>query len=284
MRHRFILCLVVLIWLLSFCLPASAEDEVPAAWDLTFETDDVLAAAKEACLIFGGQGYWENGRVQTVGIVVLEQTIGCAGSEQHDANEMIELSLYTARCVFDISSGTPEYIAGGLKPFKLVFERTGDGYRLLSYQKPEDGTENAASTKRIFGEALYQDIAKRQFDYAELASQDAADDAEAYIRYLQTGEKTDVWYEFLPSGTEPDAAQIVLSSVAGGYPSYTGMSAGYRAGKLYTLSVEGEQSYSGRLTFSCFDAIGNQLESFSVQVVDGRLQVLDGELPELVYE
>ena len=61
-------------------------------------------------------------------------------------------------------------------------------------------------------------------------------------------------------------------------------SAGYRPGRLYTLSVEGEQSYSGILTYRCLDTAGNPLESFTVQVIDGKLRVLDGVLPELGYE
>ena len=275
MKHRFILCLIALILCCACCLPASAEYDTPDAWDLTFETDDVIAAAKEVCLIYGGQGSWEKGQVQTVGCVVLRQ---------NESDDKIELALYTARSVFDCSSGAPEHIAGGLKPIKLIFEKEGNGLRLLSYQKPEDGAKNAASQERIFGKALHLDIAKRQFEYAELALQDAAEDADDYITYLQTGEKTRVWYEFLPSGTQPKARQIVLSAVSAGYPSYSGVSAGYRPGRWYTLSVEGEQSYSGILTFRCLDTAGNPLESFTVQVIDGELHVLDGTLPELEYE
>ena len=233
MKHRFILCLIALILCCACCLPASAEYDTPDAWNLTFETDDVIAAAKEVCLIYGGQGSWEKGQVQTVGCVVLEQ---------NESDDKIELALYTARSVYDCSSGSPERIAGGLKPVKLIFEKEENELRLLSYQKPEDGAENAASRERI------------------------------------------VWYEFLPSGTEPKARQILLSAISAGYPSYSGVSAGFRPGRLYTLSVDGEQSYSGILTFCCFDTAGNSLESFTVQVIDGKLHVLDGVLPELVYE
>lgn len=275
MKRRYILCLIALILFSACCLPAFAEQDAPDAWNLTFETDDVLAAAKEVCLIYGGQGSWEKGQVQTVGCVVLRQ---------NESEDKIELALYTARSVYDCSSGSPQRIAGGLKPVKLIFEKDGNGFRLLSYQKPEDGAKNAASQERIFGKALHLDIAKRQFEYAELALQDAAEDADDYITYLQTNKKTRVWYEFLPSGTQPKARQIVLSAVSAGYPSYSGVSAGYRPGRLYTLSVEGEQSYSGILTFRCFDATGNPLESFTVQVIDGELHVLDGTLPELEYE
>ena len=275
MKHRFLLCLIALILFAACRLPSFAEYDTPDAWDLTFETDDVIAAAKEACLIYGGLGSWEKGQVQTVGCVVLEQ---------NESDDKIELALYTARSVFDCSSGAPEHIAGGLKPIKLIFEKEGNGLRLLSYQKPEDGAKNAASQERIFGKALHLDIAKRQFEYAELALQDAAEDADDYITYLQTNKKTRVWYEFLPSGTQPKARQIILSAISAGYPSYSGVSAEYRPGRLYTLSVDGEQSYSGILTFCCFDTAGNSLESFTVQVIDGKLHVLDGVLPELVYE
>ena len=275
MKHRLILGLIALILFSACCLPAFAEYDTPDAWNLTFETDDVIAAAKEVCLIYGGLGNWEKGQVQTVGCVVLKQD---------ESDEKIELALYTARSVFDCSSGSPEYIAGGLKPVKLIFEKEENGLRLLSYQKPEDGVENAASRERIFGKALHQDIAKRQFEYTELALQDAAEDADDYMTYLQTNEKTRVWYEFLPSGTEPKAQQIILSSISAGYPSYSGVSAEYRPDRLYTLSVDGEQSYSGILTCSCFDPTGNPLESFTVQVIDGELHVLDGVLPELGYE
>lgn len=275
MKHRFILCLIALILCCACCLPASAEYDTPDAWNLTFETGDVIAAAKEVCLIYGGLGIWEKGQVQTVGCVVLEQ---------NESDDKIELALYTARSVFDCSSGSPERIAGGLKPVKLIFEKEGNGLRLLSYQKPEDGAENAASRERIFGKALHLDIAKRQSEYTELALQDAAEDADNYMTYLQTNKKTRVWYEFLPSGTQPKARQIILSAISAGYPSYSGVSAEYRPGRLYTLSVDGEQSYSGILTFCCFDTAGNSLESFTVQVIDGKLHVLDGVLPELVYE
>ena len=128
MKHRFILCLIALILCCACCLPASAEYDTPDAWNLTFETDDVIAAAKEVCLIYGGLGIWEKGQVQTVGCVVLEQ---------NESDDKIELALYTARSVFDCSSGSPERIAGGLKPVKLIFEKEGNGLRLLSYQKME---------------------------------------------------------------------------------------------------------------------------------------------------
>ena len=160
MKRRFVLCLIALILFSACCMPALAEQDAPDAWNLTFETDDVLAAAKEVCLIYGGQGSWEKGQVQTVGCVVLRQ---------NESEDKIELALYTARSVFDCSSGAPEHIAGGLKPIKLIFEKEGNGLRLLSYQKPEDGAKNAASQERIFGKALHLDIAKRQFEYAELA-------------------------------------------------------------------------------------------------------------------
>lgn len=180
MKHRFILCLIALILCCACCLPASAEYDTPDAWNLTFETDDVIAAAKEVCLIYGGLGIWEKGQVQTVGCVVLEQ---------NESDDKIELALYTARSVFDCSSGSPERIAGGLKPVKLIFEKEGNGLRLLSYQKPEDGAENAASRERIFGKALHLDIAKRQSEYTELALQDAAEDADDYMTYLQTNKR-----------------------------------------------------------------------------------------------
>lgn len=275
MKYKFILCLIALILFSACCLPASAAYDTPDAWNLTFETDDIMAAAKEACLIYRGMGFWERGQVQTIGCVVLEHS---------ESDEKIELALYTARSVFDCSSGSPERIAGGLKPVKLIFEKEENGFRLLSYQQPEDGSKNAASRERIFGKALHLDIGKHQFEYAELALQDAAEDAQDYIMYLQTNEKTRVWYEFLPSGTEPKARQIVYSSISPGYPSYCGVSANYKPDRLYTLSVDGEQSYSGILTFRCFDAAGNPLESFTVQVIDGKLHVLDGVLPQLRYE
>ena len=66
MKHRFILGLIALILFSACCLPAFAEYDTPDAWNLTFETDDVIAAAKEVCLIYGGLGNWEKGQVQTV--------------------------------------------------------------------------------------------------------------------------------------------------------------------------------------------------------------------------
>ena len=207
MKHRFILCLIALILCCACCLPASAEYDTPDAWNLTFETDDVIAAAKEVCLIYGGLGIWEKGQVQTVGCVVLEQ---------NESDDKIELALYTARSVFDCSSGAPEHIAGGLKPVKLIFEKEGHGLRLLSYQKPEDGAENAASRERIFGKALHLYIAKRQSEYTELSLQDNDEDADDYMTYLQTNNNTRVWYEFLPSGTQPKARQIILSAMSAG--------------------------------------------------------------------
>lgn len=56
MKHRFILCLIALTLFPVFCLPASAEYDVPDVWNLTFATEDVMAAAKEVCLIYGGLG------------------------------------------------------------------------------------------------------------------------------------------------------------------------------------------------------------------------------------
>ena len=123
MKRRFILCLIALILFSACCLTAFAEYAPSDAWNLTFETDDVIAAAKEVCLIYGGLGNWEKGQVQTVGCVVLEQ---------NESEDKIELALYTARSVFDCSPGSPERIAGGLKPVKLIFEKAENGFRLLS--------------------------------------------------------------------------------------------------------------------------------------------------------
>ena len=107
-------------------------------------------------------------------------------------------------------------------------------------------------------------------------------DANAYLRFLTTGVKDGVWSEILSTGSDETACDVILHTFIGWYPCCAGSTV-YLEGKdrqptrLYTVSIEGEQSYSGILTFDCYDPEGNRVEHCKFQVVEGEIIVLEGE-------
>ena len=261
--------------MVSFCLcmmcllNVCAAEAVPQCWNIEVTADDALQAAKQICLLYCGTGYWEKASIQTVGTVLL--------SEERNEDQ-ITLCLYTSREVYDTSSGTPVTLAGSRRPVRMVLEYSDNAYRLLSYQQPEDGMENYRSKISIFGENLGNQIVENEEDLGYLAEQDALQEAENYI-----AGKKGVWLEFLQPGVNPNAAKLVTQSLPGWYPAYEGVAISYKYGKMYTLSIEGDMSYSGILTFRSFDRDGNELTDVQLQVKDERVCVLEGEMPDL-YE
>ena len=255
--------------------PAADEGNVPAAWNMVFETDDVMVAAKEACLIFQGCDYQSDAQVSVM---------GCCVVEQEETDEWISLALYTALQSYDVSSGEAVYMSGQGKAVKLTFAKEDGAFRLLSYREPRSGDGIWYETHMaIFGQSLGQELLSNPFPYFDDARHDADQDANAYLRYLETGIKDGVWKEILLTGSNENACSIIHQTFIGWYPGCVGSTVylkGYdkQPTRLYTVSIEGEQSYSGILTFDCYDTEGNRVEHCRFQVVEEEIVVLEGEI------
>ncbi len=255
--------------------PAADEGNVPAAWNMVFETDDVMVAAKEACLIFQGRYYRSDAQVWTMGLCLVEQ---------EGTDEWISLALYTALQSYDVSSGEAVNVSGQGIPVKLTFAKEDGAFRLLSYQEPEESESAWYNTHlAIFGESLGRELVSNPFPYARSSYQDAAEDAAAYLRFLTTGVRDGVWSEILSTGSDETACEVIHQTFIGWYPSCAGSEVyldtySKQPTRLYTVSIEGEQSYSGILTFDCYDTEGNRVEHCKFQVVDGEIVVLEGEI------
>ncbi len=255
--------------------PAADEGNVPAVWNMVFETDDVMVAAKEACLIFQGRDHRSEAQVWTMGLCLVEQ---------EETAEWISLALYTALQSYDVSSGEAVNMSGQGQAVKLTFAKEDGAFRLLSYREPKEGDYYWYYTHlAIFGESLGQELLSNWDLYLSVARQDAMKDANAYLRFLTTGVKDGMWSEILSTGSDETACDAVLHTFIGWYPCCAGSTV-YLEGKdrqptrLYTVSIEGEQSYSGILTFDCYDTEGNRVEHCKFQRVEAAIRVREGEI------
>jgi hypothetical protein len=257
--------------LLSLAVNATSEtyNDIPSLWNIEVEAKDVISAAKQICLMYQGNGYWEKADIQTMGVHVLSQS---------EEASKITLCLYTSHGVFDVSSAAPNNLAGGYIPVRIVLNHVDNKYLLDSYQEPEDGSDYYESMRAIFGKEMANDIAKNQFDYGNQADQDALNEVHHYM----SGE-SGTWIEFLDTGSNPLAEDIVTKSLPGEYPSFEGKTISVLYKRIYALTIEGEKSYSGTLTYQSFDIAGNQLSSVKLRVVGNEIKILDGEMPPL-YE
>ncbi len=272
MVRKFLLLLSVLLCLQ---IPGLAEEKgaVPEAWGITFETDDVAAAARLACLTYDGIGYWDDAAFQTVGIHVFSQ---------EEDGDTITLKLYSAHSVYQILDGMPNEVSGGSNPVLLAFRRQGNALVLTQYRTAGDGSERWDNVCDMFGETLAYDALKNSEQYAAMARRDALQIAQQYI-LADADEKLSLpCIAFLPSGSNPAAADIVHSSVSGWFPSHAGKWISEEYSTMFSLTVEGEESYSGILTYESFNPAGERLAYVKVQVEGETLNILDGTLPSMV--
>lgn len=269
MTLKKLVLLLISLLLIAFIAVSETNDNTSSAWHVEIQAKDVVSAAKQICLMYRGNGYWERADIQTMGVRVL--------SQKEEASQTT-LCLYTSRGVFDVSLGSAKRLAGSYLPVCIVLSRVDNKYVLDSYQEPEDGSRYYSSMQAIFGKELAYDIAKNQFVYGDQADQDALNEVDHYL----SGENG-TWIEFLDTGSNPLAARIVINSLPGWYPSFEGKTISFLYKRMYTLAVENETSYSGTLTFQSFDIVGEQLSYVKLRVVGNEIMVLEGEMPPL-YE
>jgi len=271
---RLVMRLLVVLCLISVSV-AFSEGNIPEEWNLIFETEDEITAAKQACLMFDSLGEWEKADVQTVGLSVLDE---------QTENARITLLLYVSHSVYDTSSGTPDQIAGSLHTAKIVFEKQENGYRLLTYMVPEDGSSYSSSMKKMLGKELAKQVMSGEADsYEEAAVADADAEAANYILHLSDDTVTGTWIEPMETGSNSNAKRVVRDSFPGSCPDFIGKTVWQQVGKLYVLSVEGEQTYSGTITLEIYDESGSRVSYVKVIAEGKKLNVLEGELPD-IYE
>ena len=266
--------LIILAFILIFIQfrpIAEAENAiVPSSLDISFQTDDVITAAHKACMIYDGMGYWQDAEFQTVGLHIFNQ---------EEIDNTITLRLYASRRVYSITDGNIKEVAGSHYPVLISFVRNEDTLQLIQYQIPEEGSQYWKDMNAMFGKALANDIAKNREKYAKSATANAMQIAEQYLNATDDEKASLPCITFLNSGTISGSRDIILKSISGRYPVYIGKSISFVDKKLYTLSVEGEQSFSGILTYESFNSTGERIAYVKINVDENKLNVLDGELP-----
>ena len=133
----------------------------------------------------------------------------------------------------------------------------------------------------MFGETLAYDALKNSEQYAAMARQDALQIAQQYILANEDEKLSLPCMAFLTSGSNPAAANIVHGSVSGWFPSHAGKWISEEYSTMFSLTVEGEQSYSGILTYESFNPAGERLTYVKLQVEGETLNILDGALPSM---
>lgn len=268
-----LIVLVLMLLYVQFPGIAEIDNTIPNSWGMIYETTDPITAARQVCLAFNSTGYWKDAEFQTVGLYIFNQ---------EENSESITLQLYASRRVYKVVKGKIKEVAGSHYPALISFMRNEYSLQLTRYQIPEeDSSQYWKDMIAMFGETLANDIAKNSEKYAKLAKEDASLIAEQYISASENEKNTIPCISFLHSGTDSKAADIIQKSISGRYPFYAGKAISYVDGILYTLSVEGESSLSGILTYESFSQKGEQLTYVKVQVDGKTLKVIDGELPSL---
>ncbi|MDR0896958.1 MAG: hypothetical protein LBN04_03790 [Oscillospiraceae bacterium] len=264
---------LVLLALLLCATIAQAElpSAIPEVWNLVYEANDVMTAAKLAYITHNGLGYWENSAIRTAGFYVVNQ---------ETEGNITTLDVYGVSQHYAVSSGVPVREGSGFRPARIVLSQQGNTYTLLVYQEPGDGTDLWDDMGEIFGEDTRALMIKNQDEYRRQAMLDGDAEAEKYTEYLKTGVANGAWVELLHDGSTPGAAMIVQSALPIGYPAYVGKNVRYRYEKMYSLTVEGENSFSGILTYDCIDAAGEVLIHVKFTVKDGGIEVLEGTMPD----
>lgn len=277
MKSRFLIILCAALLFMQ-CSATAGAASASGGNKPVVEEKDCLTAAKRICLLFQGNGDWENADMETVGCCLL-------ASPQREG-DIYHILLLTVHSVFDTSSGTPKRLAGSRVPVIMALRelRTGT-YQLVDYLPMEDGADIGTWIRDTYDSDMpaFWDKERKEALY-KAAEQDAVNTAQAYIESLNGKECPGVWNVFLQSGSDPDAKRIVRGSIDGNYPYFEGIRIWAAKNRTYELSVEGEQSYSGILTFSSYDENGEPLSHVTLQVQNHQLVILEGELPAIVYE
>lgn len=264
-----VLCLVLMM---AIRLPAYGESD---SFQLTIRlvghsVEDVI---RKVCVIH--QCGFENREEAAI------EAVGCSIMRLEQNDSQIVAYVYTAATTFGVSSGSLERLGGSLLPVKIVLTQVNENeYDLVSYHRPEDGMNYGKSIKTIFTEDLYGRIMSSAIDEdVAVAEADAMRIGEAYMAYCNGGEDTGEWIKVLSTGSNPKAREA-LNTIQCSLPGSIGTYVWTEYDRVLLLAVEGEQSYSGILTYSIVDHKDNWEYQFTVQTNGDRLEVLAGELPE----
>lgn len=264
--------LIFVVMLLSTTYAFS--DTLPLA-SCTKEYASLDDAVQDTALLYLGYGFWPDADIEVV---------GCEIMEQHIEGENLVTSAFLCHGVYDIGVDKVELVAGGLTPARLTFRFAApSGYTIIDFQTPRDGEHLENDIKEMFSDDVYSMIYNNDGDRykMEKLAQESADNIAKKYSSRGVNENEGIWRTFLTTGSNARAFDILLDS-----PLYSGderfpffegdvISNGVR----YRLSIEGEKSYSGTLSFSSYSLDGTELSYCKVVVEDDRLVLLDGQYP-----
>lgn len=269
---------LILILLCSQCLSVLAEESFTfAEYGLCFQDTDVMAAVKRICLLFQGNGSWADAEIETV---------GCYLMDEQKTDSSYTLLVYTTHSVYDLDASAPKYLAGSHYPVVIKFAQAQQGqFKFISYSPQEDGADMAKWISQQYGShfSLTLTASHKDFFYNQ-ARQDADRTAQICLSGQKASLAPHTWHEFLKSGSNAQAMQLVADAIDSKYPTYAGCCILDVFKCRYQLSLEGENSYSGILTFSSYDQHGMQLSYVRLQAQGDQLVILDGQLPPIPYE
>jgi hypothetical protein len=232
-------------------------------------------AVRDSALVHFAIGYYPQAEFTVVGVSIMEQLA--------EGDNLI-VSATLCPVTIDTDSIQPTVIAGMLTSARIIYRMSSSNdYEEIEFLTPRDGDDLWRDTKLIFSEDVFTQIYELEDGKRKqhrLAQEDADKETTLYISGDQNARA--VGREYLKTGTNPKAFDIYrmspLDSSAYGYeyPYFEG-DVIWR-GKRYRLSIEGEKSYSGILTFESFDLQWNPLSYCKIIIEDEELVVLDGSL------
>lgn len=133
-----------------------------------YSTD--LESAISQAILSNGRGHYLSGETVAEGHIVLETT---------DENDEVVVYALTSYGEYGFENGIFTKVSGtGIIPAQIIFQKDENGYMLVEYNMPKDGTEYAKSIKEMFPKALagravnYTDwdaekCYKQEYQYAE---------------------------------------------------------------------------------------------------------------------
>ena len=266
------LTMLVCVFHLALCgISCGVCEESPVSILLSGES--IEAVIRKACMVYQcGFDNRPEASMETVGISIL-------GFDQDGPLNVAYVQ--TAHHTFGVSNGRLQKVGSSQNTVKVTLENVGQAeYRLVSYFQREDGDEYNASVERIFPADVAQHILSSSIENdIDHANADALRIGNAYLEYCQGAEDSGEWVELLPVGSNPQAP-AALNTLYCRLPTSPGTFIWEGYDIVFTLTVEGEQSLSGILTYTIVDQNKNQEYHFTVQADEDNLIVLDGNPPE----
>lgn len=167
----------------------------------------------------------------------------------------------------------------------------GNWYKEIEFIKPRDGLIDKDVIEIFSDDVIKQIYALEDGPRSRMRVQQrlVEEDAVRVAKLIAAGDKNArmVGRGFLKSGSNPDALDIIRNSTIL-YKFYrlgSNMQYPFFEGELiannviFRLTIEGEKSYSGVLTFEIVDLQGKQIEYCKIKVEGADIILLDGALP-----